>query len=87
MSAFGYVSCTTNHALALTFAYQDKEEDSKPVMFIIKMSATHNYYNMNIGAYQHEEEVILVDGTRFNVVSVGYSSELIDIGGLTVITL
>ena len=24
LSAFGYVSCTTNHALAITFAYRDK---------------------------------------------------------------
>jgi hypothetical protein len=51
------------------------------------MSATHNYYQMNMGAYQHEEEVMLVDGTRFTVVSIADSSALINIDGITIITL
>ena len=74
LSAFGYVSCTLNPALAATFAYSDKAEGKKPVIFIIQMSATHNYYNMSNGAYQHEEEVVLVDGSRFIVLSISDSS-------------
>ena len=61
---FGYTSTSLNEGLALGFAWENSETKHQKVMFHIVWSSQWDHYFLNAGAYDHEEEVVLMDGTR-----------------------
>ena len=70
MRLFGYISTSRDRKVAEKFAYSNKEAGLKKVLFVIHWFDHTCHYFMNTGAYNHEEEILLYDGTIFQVVSV-----------------
>ena len=70
MQMFGYISTSTDRDFAESFAYNDKENGKVATLFHIKWSKGCNYFYMNNGAFKHENEVLLLDGANFEVLSV-----------------
>ena len=55
-------------SVALNFAWQDKHHQ-KVLFHLVWNSIVHHYF-LNAGAYDYEEEVLLLDGTDAEVISV-----------------
>ena len=71
INLFGYTSCSLTKNTALSFAWENKKSGHQKVLLHIKWkSPYHSAYFLNGGAYDHEEEVLLMDGTRVTVDSV-----------------
>jgi len=69
MRMFGYTSTSRNQAQAEKFAFQNSHSGIKRVVFHIQWEDAWAHYFMK-GAFDHEEEVLLFDGTEFRVLSV-----------------
>jgi hypothetical protein len=67
---FGYISTSLNRDYAESFAYNEKEFGKVATLFHIKWANHNNYFYMNNGAFKHEDEVLLLDGSNFEVLSV-----------------
>lgn len=70
ITLYGYTSCTLSKDTALTFAWQNRESGHAKVLFHFEWKCDVCAYFLNGGAYDHEEEVLLFDGTSFLVDSV-----------------
>ena len=81
---FGYTSTSVDKNLALKFAWQNQHSGHHKVLFHIKWNSRRAYYYLNAGAYDHEKEVLLVDGAKFTVESV---EEVLDTNGKKLHTL
>jgi len=81
---FGYTSTTLDKNAALKFAWQNKDSGHHKVLFHIKWNCGVYYYYLNAGAYDHEKEVLLVDGVYLIVESV---EEVLDTNGKKLHTL
>lgn len=57
-------------SVALSFAWKKKKSGHSKVLFHLVWSASNHHYFLNAGAYDYEEEVLLLDGTPAEVVSV-----------------
>ena len=57
-------------SVALNFAWQDKHSGHQKVLFHLNWNFVGSHYFLNAGAYDYEEEVILLDGTDAKVISV-----------------
>jgi len=69
MRMFGYTSTSRNQAQAEKFAFENSGSGIKRVVFHIQWEDAREHYFMK-GAFDHEEEVLLYDGTQFTVLSV-----------------
>ena len=70
INLFGYTSCSLDKNAAEKFAWENAHSGHHKVLFNIKWKCkVYNYY-MNAGAYDHEEEVLLMDGDGVIVKSV-----------------
>ena len=67
---FGYTSTSPDKNVALKFAWQNQHSGHHKVLFHIKWDCGTHYYYLNAGAYDHEKEVLLVDGVVLIVESV-----------------
>lgn len=67
---FGYTSCSLQSSTAFGFAWENKDSGHSKVLFHIIWNSTCNHYFLNGGAYDHEEEILLLDGTAAKVESV-----------------
>ena len=65
MRLFGYTSTSRNCNQAESFAFSNKDSGIKRVVFHIHWQDHYNHYFMNHGAFDHEEEILLYDGTQF----------------------
>ena len=65
---FGYTSFSLVESKALEFAWQDKSHEK--VLFHLVWNAPNQHYYLNAGAYDHEEEIVLMDGAWSIVESV-----------------
>ena len=82
---FGYTSTSVDKNLALKFAWQNQHSGHHKVLFHIKWNSPYGeYYYLNAGAYDHEKEVLLLDGVRLTVESV---EEVLDTNGKKLHTL
>jgi len=82
---FGYTSTSPDKNMALKFAWQNKDSGHHKVLFHIKWKSVGGYYYyLNAGAYDHEKEVLLVDGVCLTVESV---EEVLDTNGKKLHTL
>ena len=55
-------------SVALNFAWQDHHHHK--VLFHLVWDNVYSHYFLNAGAYDYEEEVLLLDGTFATVISV-----------------
>jgi len=81
---FGYTSTSLDKDAALKFAWQNQHSGHHKVLFHIKWDRIISYYYLNAGAYDHEKEVLLVDGVYLWVESV---EEVLDTNGKKLHTL
>ena len=81
---FGYTSTSLDKDAALKFAWQNQHSGHHKVLFHIKWNCPLGYYYLNAGAYDHEKEVLLVDGVDLTVESV---EEVLDTNGKKLHTL
>ena len=70
MRLFGYTSTSQDRIAAERFSYCNKEAGLKRVLFHIHWHNHKNHFYIDSGAYNHEEEILLFDGSQFVVVSV-----------------
>ena len=70
INLFGYTSCSLDKNAAEKFAWENTDSGHHKVLFNIKWESDFLNYYMNAGAYDHEEEVLLLDGVNVIVISV-----------------
>ena len=70
MRLYGYTSTSRNRSMAESFAFSNKESGIKKVVFHIHWQCATAHYFMSNGANDHGEEILLMDGIDFSVLSV-----------------
>ena len=70
MRLYGYTSTTRQLDQAYKFAFANEHTGAKRVVFHIHWKSVDDHYFMNAGAFDHEEEILLSDGSQFHVLSV-----------------
>ena len=70
ITLFGYTSCSLTENTALDYAWENTTSGHHKVLFHINWNYYGQHYYLNAGAYDHEEEVLLVDGADAKVISV-----------------
>ena len=70
VSFFGYTSFSLRESVAFNFAWQDKRSGHQKVLFHLVWNDPGAHYFLNAGAYDYEEEVLLLDGADAEVISV-----------------
>jgi hypothetical protein len=70
MSMFGFISTSVERKVAEKFAYNDPDNGKIKVLFHIQWTHSYDYYFMDMGSFDDEEEVLLLDGQRFEIVSI-----------------
>ena len=70
MRLFGYTSTSRTRSVAESFAYSNEHSKTKRVCFHIHWEDAQQHYFMNAGAFADEEEILLIDGADFDVLSV-----------------
>jgi hypothetical protein len=83
MTLIGFTSTLLNREKAESFSFEDDDSGKKMVLLVLMWRRKFSYYYMNMGAFPHEDEVILYDGSRFEVLSVDEDSNK----EMTVITM
>ena len=64
---FGYTSTSSSQQQAKTFAWQNETTGHSKVLFRIEWNNYSDHYYLNAGAYDYEEETVLMDSTRVYV--------------------
>ena len=72
---FGYTSCSLAKSQALNFAWEKPETGHSKVLFHIKWDWYLENYFLDGGAYDYEQEVLLIDGVKLMVESVAEIKE------------
>ena len=67
---FGYTSCSLAKDAAMSFMWGNEDTGHLKVLFHIRWKYKYNLYFLNAGAYDHELEVLLLDGVDLQVKSV-----------------
>ena len=80
----GYTSTSLKKDTALNFAWENKDSGHEKVLFHIQWDRQNNCYFLNAGAFDHEEEVLLFDGTALKVLEV---KDVTDKKGIKLYTL
>lgn len=72
MRISGFLSTTKDRQVAEKYAWSNKQSGHLPTLFEFKMYNSTGYCSMEeVSAFPEEREVVLMDGMRFEVVSVG----------------
>ena len=67
---FGYTSTSLSKDQAMGFAWENKHSGHHKVLFHIKWNGAENHYFLNAGAFDHEQEILLKDGLKIDVISI-----------------
>jgi len=67
---FGYSSFSLKKEIALGFAWENKLSGHNKVLFHIKYNFHGWQYFLDSGAYDYEEEVLLMDGIKVKVLKI-----------------
>lgn len=67
---FGYTSTSLSKNTAEGYAWENQDTGHHKVLFHIKWSIGFWHYFLDAGAYDFEEEILLVDGAQLTVSSV-----------------
>ena len=83
MRLYGWTATSRKLNEAQKFAFSNEYTCAKRVAFHIHWASTGDHYFMNAGAFDHEEEILLSDGSSFIVLSVlDEEYELYELQGL-----
>ena len=66
----GFISTSMDRSAAESFVWFNKDTGHEPTLFEIRYKNWANYYVMDMSAFADEQEVLLWDGMKFEVVSV-----------------
>lgn len=69
--------------VAMSFMWENESKGFKKVLFYLKWTSMEDYYFLNAGAYDQEEEILINDGTGVVVDKVEEIAE----GGYTFISM
>ena len=64
---FGYTSCSLAKDAAMSFMWGNEDTGHLKVLFHIRWKCKYRLYFLNAGAYDHELEVLLMDGVHLQV--------------------
>ena len=67
---FGCTSTSTSEGQAKSFAWENKTTGHHKVLFQINWDHPGKHYYLNAGAYDYEQEIVLMDGTHLYVLEV-----------------
>ena len=66
----GFISTSMDRSAAESFVWFNKDTGHEATLFEIRFKNTLNYYVMDMSAFADEQEVLLQDGLKFDVLSV-----------------
>ena len=69
MALTGFISTSMDRMQAETFAWSNEESGHQATLFEIMWKDKYDYYVMDMSAFPGEKEVLLFDGTQFEVMS------------------
>ena len=75
MALTGFISTSMDRAQAETFAWSNKESGHQATLFEIMWKCDEYYYVMDMSAFPEEREVLLYDGSKFEVMSVDQTKD------------
>jgi len=70
MTLTGYTSTTMIRSIAQKFTWSNEETGHEATLFEIMWKRWDGYYLMDMSAFPDEKEVLLVDGCKFEVITV-----------------
>ena len=70
MSIAGFISTSQNKLAAEGFTWSNQTSGHEATLFQIMWKSKYNYYVMDMSAFPEEQEILLMDGSKFFVVSV-----------------
>ena len=70
MTMTGFISTSMNRSDAQKFAWSNEKTGHVATLFEIMWKNEKSYYLMDMSAFPDEKEVLLVDGSKFEVISV-----------------
>lgn len=70
MSLTGFISTSFDRAKAEGFAFSNEETCREATLFEILWKKDHSYYVMDMSPFPEEKEVLLFDGSKFEVLDV-----------------
>ena len=70
MSLTGFTSTSLNRGAAEGFAWSNPKTGHTATLFQIMWKKTKQYYVMDMSAFPDEKEVLLFDGSKFEVISI-----------------
>ena len=70
MTMTGFISTSMNRSDAQKFAWSNDKTGHQATLFEIMWKRSYGYYLMDMSAFPDEKEVLLVDGSKFEVISV-----------------
>ena len=71
MCLYGFTSTSRFRSIAESFAFENKADGLKRVLIHIHwINVNNDHYYMNLGSFEHEEEILLYDGINYKVMSV-----------------
>ena len=68
ITLFGFTSTSIDKNQALSFAWENTNSGHHKVLFHIKWLDATNHYFLNAGAYDYEQEILVVEGISLKVV-------------------
>ena len=75
ITLFGYSSFSLKKNTAMSFMWENATSGHHKVLFHLKWKSGASHYFLNAGAYDHEEEVLIMDGCQVLVTSVSEVSD------------
>ena len=84
---FGYTSTSLSKNSAEGFAWENQDTGHQKVLFHIKWNYDCEHYYLDGGAFDHEEEILLLDGVALRVEGVENIKDENDKQMYTLITL
>ena len=70
INLYGFTSTSIDKNQALSFAWDNTHSGHHKILFHIQWKYDFHHYFLNAGAYDHEQEILLVDGTSLDVISI-----------------
>ena len=67
ISLFGYTSTTTDRDVAMGFAWENEVSGHRKVLFEIKWMNQYLHFYLDGGAYDYEQEIVLLDAVQLYV--------------------
>ena len=70
MALTGFISTSFDREQAESFAWSNPDLGKEATLFEIMFREKYDYFLMDMSAFPEEQEVILYDGCKFEVISI-----------------